>query len=91
MESSMHGSGQSAVAGQVMAAQPRTESAELTSKSGTSHGLTARSASRPDDDEAAQDDVASFRGFLKGEWAALWPTWVLFLIMVAVIVWDRLV
>jgi hypothetical protein len=51
----------------------------------------AGSASDQYDDDEAQDDVATFRGFLKGEWAALWPAWVLFLAMVAVIVWDRLV
>jgi hypothetical protein len=51
----------------------------------------AGSASSQNDDDEAQDNIATFRGFLKGEWVALWPAWVLFLAMVAVIVWDRLV
>ena len=63
----------------------------MTNKRVTNHGITVRSASGQYDDDEAQDGLASFRGFLKSEWTALWPAWVLFLVMVAVIVWDRLV
>jgi hypothetical protein len=63
----------------------------MTIKSVTNNSIDARSASNQNNDDEVQDSIATFRGFLKGEWATLWPVWVLFLVMVAVIVWDRFV
>jgi hypothetical protein len=51
----------------------------------------AESVSGQFEGDEAQDNIATFRGFLKGEWMALWPAWVLLLAMVAVILWDRFV
>ena len=47
-----------------------------------------RSRTARDQDDEPEEALQSFPQFLRGERTVLWPVWVLFLIMVAVIVWD---
>jgi len=49
-------------------------------------GASVGTISRRNDDDEPQDTVMSIGDFLSGEWLALWPAWVLFLLMIAVIV-----